>query len=271
MARRRGRGGLTDRRSRTSLRPKPGPGGVDDGLPTDSTGAPLLARWFAIAMVVLAPIAIVVTVVAFLSAGGSRIDPAARRPPGTETVTHDRGDATLNQIRTAEAGPDCASDIQMVGDDAARRSLRRALSATCQLLQRSEFEIAAEGMRRWAREDGVARIAVFELTGVDSSARMEDGRLVVELNAKFQIEPGSHGAPALVHELTHLAAGMPGSVVTASAELAAVRAQAEACERLVYPEEPPRGCRDAAQLLAQADPLASLRRAGYPDDGGTDA
>lgn len=221
-------------------------------------------------MVVLVPIAVVVTVVAFGSIGGPDIDPAARRPPGDANVTHQRGDATLNQIRTAEPGPDCAADITMIGDAAARRSLRRALSATCQLLQAPGFAQAAAGLQRWAEHDGVARIGVFELTGVDTSARLEDGRLIIELNAKFQIEQGSRAAPSIVHELTHLADGMPGRAVTAEAELAAVRAQQQACERLVYPEEPPRGCRDVDALLAQDDPLAGLRRAGYPEQGGTD-
>lgn len=222
-------------------------------------------------MVVLVPVAVVVTVIAFRSIGGPSIDPADRRPPGDANVTHERGDATLNQIRTAEPGPDCAADITMIGDAAARRSLRRALSATCQLLQAPEFARAEAGMRRWADRDGIARIGVFELTGVDTSARLEDGQLVVELNAKFQIEQGSRAAPAIVHELIHLADGMPGEAVTVEAELDAVRAQQQACERLVYPEEPPRGCRDVDELLGQDDPVAGLRRAGYPEQGGTDA
>lgn len=256
--------------SPTELRPRPGPGGVDDGLPQDSTGGPLLARWFAIAMVVLVPVGLVVVVVAFLSIGGSSIAPAERRPPGSATVTHERGAATLNQIRTAEAGPGCAEDITMIGDDAARQVLSAALAAACQILQRPGFEQAAAGLERWAAEDGVARIAVFELTGVDSDARIEGGQLIVELNAKFQVEGGSRASPALVHELTHLAAGMPGEVVTAQAELDAARAQHEACQRLVLGEEPPRGCEDVEELLAEDDPLAELIAAGYPHDGGTD-
>lgn len=261
---------MTESGQRTPVRPSPGPGGTDDGLPTDSTGGPLLARWFAISMVVLAPIAIAVTIVAFLSIGGPDIEPAERRPPGDEHVTHDRGDATLNRIRTAEAGPDCASGIQVVGDDAARRTFREALSATCELLQRPDLAEAAAGMRRWAEEDGIGRVAVFERTGVDSSARLDDGRLVIELNAKFQTAAGAQAVPALVHELTHLGEGTPVRAVTAEAELSAVRAQQAACERLVYPEEPPRACRDADELLAEDDPIARLREAGYPDDGGTD-
>lgn len=254
----------------TELRPRPGPGGVDDGLPQDGTGGPLLARWFAIAMVVLVPIGLVVVIVAFLSIGGSSIAPAERRPPGSATVTHERGAATLNQIRTAEAGPGCADGVTMVGDDAARQVLAAALAATCQILQRPGLEQAAAGLDRWATEGGVARIAVFELTGVDSDARIEDGELIVELNAKFQVEGGARAAPALVHELTHLAGGMPGEVVTAHAELEAARAQREACQRLVFAEEPPRGCEDVEELLTEDDPLAELIAAGYPDDGGPD-
>lgn len=256
--------------SPTELRPRPGPGGVDDGLPQDSAGSPLLARWFAIAMVVLVPVGLVVVVVAFLSIGGPRIAPAERRPPGSETVTHERGAATLNRIRTAEAGPGCAEGVTMIGDDAARQVLSAALGATCQILQRPGSERAAAGLERWAEEDGLARIAVFELTGVDSDARIEDGRLIIELNAKFQVEAGTRAAPAVVHELTHLAAGMPGEVVTAQAELEAVRAQLEACGRLVFRDGPPRGCEDAEELLAEDDPLAELIAVGYPDARGTD-
>ncbi|MDP9022484.1 MAG: hypothetical protein M3N57_07275 [Actinomycetota bacterium] len=250
----------------TSLRSRirPGPGGVDDGLPSDPTGAPLLHRWFAIAVAVLVPVGLVVVIWAFLSISRPQIEPAARRPPGDATVTHERGGATLNHVRTAEPGPDCAAGITLVGDESARATSRRALSAVCQLLQRPDLGVARTGLERWAASSGMLRIAVFELTGVESSARVEDGATVVEINAKFQFEPGARAAPAIIHELVHLGQGFPGRPVTARDELAAVQAQRLACERLALGDNPPRGCQDVRELLSELDPLDSIRRAGYP-------
>ena len=110
-------------------------------------------------------------------------------------------------------------------------------------------------------------VAVFELTGVESSARSEAGRLVIELNAKFQCEPGAHASPMVLHQLTLIGQGMPGVRVTAEAELEAARAQHRACERLTFREEPPRGCADVAELLALDAPLAALHAAGFPREG----
>lgn len=250
--------------ARIEFRQRPGPGGVDDGLPQDALGAPLLPRWFAIAMVVLVPAGLIVVAWAFLSIGRPSIDPAARRPPGSATVTHERGDAALNEIRSAEPGPGCAAGITLVGDASARAIARRALEEVCRLLPREGFAAARRGLERWVKAGGVLRVAVFELTGLDSSARTEGGAVVVELNAKFQFEEGARAAPAIVHELTHLAGDWPGQPLTAEAELEAVRTQLAACERLSPTRDPPRGCRDARELLAEPDPLARLRAAGFP-------
>ncbi|MDP8927969.1 MAG: hypothetical protein M3O70_05140 [Actinomycetota bacterium] len=223
----------------------------------------MLARWFVITMLVLTPIGLAVIAWAFLSVSRPRIEAAARRPPGSATVTHERGEAALNQVRIAEAGPGCSSGIVMLGDDSARAILRRALGATCQLLAAPEYSAARDGLSRWASSHGIIRLAVFELTGVDGSARVEDGRIVVELNAKFQFEQGARAAPVIIHELVHFAQDMPGRPVTAEGELAAMEAQKLACERLVFDEESPRACRDAGELLASPDPLARLEAAGY--------
>lgn len=250
---------------RTSERPSPqsSPGGVGDGLPALPSGEPVLARWFAIAMLVLTPVSVAVIAWAFLSGSRPRIDAAARRPPGSATVTHERGDAALNEVRTVEPGPDCANGVVVLGDDSARATLRRALGATCQLLGAPEYAAARAGLSRWTSSRGIIRLAVFELTGIDGSARVEDARIVVELNAKFQFEQGARAAPVIIHELVHVARDMPGRPVTAEDELAAMEAQKLACERLVFDEAPPRACRDAGELLASADPLARLEAVGY--------
>ncbi|MGH3441216.1 MAG: hypothetical protein ACRDUY_04060 [Nitriliruptorales bacterium] len=253
---------------------RPGHGGVGDGLPALPSGEPLLHRWFAIALVILVPAGLAVVVWAFLSIPETTIPPAARRPPGTDSVTHERGAAELNATRATAPGPDCADAIAVVGDASAHAAGRRSLSTVCQLLSRAgdaELAAARQGLEEWAARDGVLRFAVFELNGVDSSTREEDGRTVVELNAKFQFEPGERAAPSILHELVHIGAGMPGTAVTAEGELAAIEAQDVACRMLVLRDDPPRGCNDAAELLAGDDPLADIVAAGYQRGQETDS
>ena len=243
---------------------RPGPGGVGDGLPSLPTGEPVLHRWFVLLMLLLVPAGIAVTVWALTSFDRPEVDPAARRPPGDTTATHDRGEAIHNEDRTTEAGPACAADVELLGDPSARAALQRAVSAVCVTLERPAFRTAATGLERLAAEGGRIRMAVFELTGVESSTRLEDGRPVIELNAKFQFENATRAAPAIIHELVHLAIGWPGDVVDVDSELAAVEAQHAACELLNLGDDPPRGCGDVAELLAEDDPRAELRAAGYP-------
>ena len=248
----------------------PGPGGVGDGLPALPDGEPVLHRWFVLAMAALVLLGLVVIVWALTAVRGTDIPPAARRPPGDSTVTHARGDAALGEDTSTDPGPQCAAGIDVIGDASARAIAHSALGATCQLLQLENFALAEEGLARWADENGVLRFAVFELTGVEDSARVEGGQLVIELNAKFQFEDGARAAPAIVHELAHLAQDWP---VSAADELRAAELTALACSELVLGDEPPRVCRDARALLDEDDPLGALEDAGFPtsstDDGGT--
>lgn len=235
-----------------------------DGLPSLPGGEPILPRWFAAAMVVLVPLGIAAIIVVFLVTRSDPIAPELRRPPGSDAVTHDRGDAVLNRIDLEEDGPECVGGVTVVGDESALAAGRAALAATCQLLQSGAFHSADEGAEAWAASGGILRFGVFELTGVDSSARREGGRLVIELNAKFQFDRGDRASPTIIHELVHLGSGFPGRAVTAEDELAAVHAQGAACERLAFRDEPPRTCLDADELLALDDPLAALVEAGFP-------
>lgn len=240
------------------------PGGVGDGLPSLPTGEPVLARWFAIAMLILVPVGIGMSIWAFLSTDREVLTAAERRPVGTAEVTHERGQAALNEILSADPGPSCASEIDVVGDQGAIDAGKRALGAACQLISRGVVDdVAAEGLAVWVRNEGVLRFAVFEVTGLDSSARIEDGRPVIELNAKFQFEDATRAAPAILHELVHLAGEWPGQPVGDADELRAVEVQAQACDNLVFADEPPRGCLDAEELLADPDPLSQLGDAGY--------
>lgn len=240
---------------------------TSQGLPTLPTGEPVLHRWFVLAMLVLAPVAIGVTLWALASIPDGFIPPAQRWPPGTATVTVDRGDADLPATSDDEPGPSCAEHVAMIGDSGARAAARRALGATCQLLASGRFPRAEMGLERWRERDGALRLAVFELSGVEGSTRVEQDRLVMELNAKFAFEDATRAAPVIIHQLVLIADdGWPGSPIPASTQLAAAQAQAEACGRLSFAGAAPRGCTDVDELLALDDPRRALVEAGHRDD-----
>jgi hypothetical protein len=235
-----------------------------DGLPMLPTGEPVLARWFVLTMLLLVPAAIGVTVWALTAVDRAPLDAAARRPAGGPEVTVARGDAQLATDATAEDGPGCAEGIALVGDDGSRAAARRALGATCQLLASGDFPRASAGLEAWIAASGRLRLATFELSGVESSARVEDGAIVVELNARFAFEDATRAAPEIVHQLVHLAApDWPGTVPSVAAASEAALEQDRACARLSLPGGLPRGCRDAAELLADPDAAARLAAAGY--------
>jgi hypothetical protein len=236
-----------------------------DGLPILPTGEPVLPRWFVLAMLALAPVAIGVTVWAFLSIPtGEPLAPAERRPPGDAQVTIDRGDAQLGESTETEDGPSCTDGIEMIGDSGTRAAGRRALTALCNLLGIGDYPQARVGLREWIAADGQLRFATFELAGVESSARVEDERIVVELNPRFVFEDAARAAPTLLHQLVLIGGEeWPGAPVTAVTELAAVEAHADACSRLSFEGQPPRGCRDVEELLAEDDPLRAIEEAGF--------
>jgi hypothetical protein len=239
-----------------------------DGLPALPTGEPVLHRWFVIAMLVLVPAAIAVSIWAVLSIQREELSAAERRPPGGPTVTIERGAAELGTSRDVEPGPSCTQAIRIVGDDGARAAGRRALAGACALLDTGQFPDAERGLRAWTGGDGQLRIAAFQLTGVESSTRVEDDRLVMELNAKFQFEDATRAAPAVLHQLVLLAdPDFPGTTISAERELLGAQTQAAACERLGFPEQPPRGCLDVTELLDEDDPLEALVAAGYERRG----
>lgn len=237
-----------------------------DGLPTLGNGEPVLHRWFVLFMLVLVPVTMTVVVVALMLIGRDTVDAAERRPAGDAQVTVARGDAQLAQTLGVDVGPSCMQAIRLIGDDGSRASARAAASATCRLLEDPTFATARQGLSVWSRSNGQLRYATFELSGVESSARVEDGRIVIELNAKFQFVAGVHAAPALLHQLTLINdPAWPGDTVgVLSAQAGAVAEQA-ACNRLVL-DTPPRGCRDVDELLNGPDVFEALVAAGYRDD-----
>ncbi len=249
------------------------PGGVGDGLPAMPDGEPLLARWFVLAMLLLSVVAVGMTVLALSqrAAPPAEVFPAAeRRNPGTAEITHDRGQVVLAEDDTVSQPVTCAPDVRLVGDEGGRATLRRAFGVLCQQLSEdgdgSLAQVAA-GLAELDAAGGIARVAQAVATGIDSSARIEEGVPVVELAPKFQFENARVAAPFLAHELFHLGSETwPGAVVDAASELAAMRVQDEVCRALREPaSERPRGCNDAAELLAADDPLQELRDAGFPE------
>jgi len=242
----------------------------DDGLPTLPTGEPVLQRWFVLLMLLLVPIALAVTVWAWLATDRSPAPAAERRIAGSATVTIDRGAAVLPTDATAEDGPSCAAAVRIVGDAGARAAGRRALSATCTLLRADDLPLAAAGLAEWTAGPAgtaVLRLATFERSGVDASVRVEDGVMVLELNARYVFEDAARAAPAVVQQLGLIADPLwPGAVVGAGVELAATAETLLACARLSLPEGLPRSCRDAAELLAGPDPYSALVAAGFRAD-----
>ncbi|MTV24851.1 hypothetical protein FTX61_05385 [Nitriliruptoraceae bacterium ZYF776] len=248
----------------------------DDGLPTLPTGEPVLARWFTVLMLALAPVAIGVTVWAFLSIpDGEIIGAAERRPAGDAEVTVTRGEAQLNPVDEVASGPGCARTLRVVGDEGARAAGDRALEATCELFTGGRFEEALAGLRDWQDSTGDLRFATFQMSGVESSGRVEDGRLVIELNARFQFEDAATAAPAILGQLVLFGADdWPGATPTAQRALLAAEVEDAACGVLfddITAEGVPRGCRDVAELLADDDPIEELVAAGYRDDGADEA
>ena len=233
-------------------------------------GEPLLQRWFVLPMLVLVVAGIGVSIWMFSALlAKEEIPVAERRPPGTAEVTHERGRAVLNDTQDTEPGPGCAERVELFGDAGGRGTVRAAMEAVCGLLATGAFPEAEEGLEVFVEGGGQLRVAIFELTGVESSARVETiadsdaQRLVIELNPRFQFEAGFRAAPMIVHELTHMADAWPGQPVSAEAELEAMRAQHRACEALTFRDEPPRGCLDAALLVEDPDAIEELLDAGY--------
>lgn len=234
-----------------------GPRDVWRRSPTSELTDQVLPRWFVLLALALIPVAIGAIVVALSVTDVPEVPVAARRPPPTATLTSDVGEERVGPLPPVVVDPaPCGllEGVAVAGTEAGRAVLVEGLSALCDAgLPAREAAL----VRAFADGGGVVQLAIFGDAGVDSTADLDGGRVLV--NARFlQTDPSWIG-PVVVHDLLVLD-GTPGTVVTA---LDARRGELAACAALFEGDLPSRGCRDADALLALPDAAAQLRSAGY--------
>jgi hypothetical protein len=231
---------------------------------------PRLPWWLWLA-VAATTVVMVVVAIGLFGRAPEPLPVAARRSPPTQDHSHGVGEVRVpalapeNQARLVRRQAGCArlAAVTLAGSAVEVGLLEEATAKLCALRSTPPIERA----RRALRETGaVVQFAEFELGINESTTVFGQGRPTVLVNGKFQL--GGSGAERiavlLVHEAGHLADGGPP---TAATELAARKAELEACQRLFGGEvQPNRGCADAAALLAGGEEAAlrQLREAGYP-------
>jgi hypothetical protein len=222
--------------------------------------------WLAAAATTAAMVAVAVSLV---TADRAAAPLGAGRSPPAGRFSHDVGDARIpaleeaNRPRVVRRHPGCPrlAGATLVGTPGEVDLLAAAADQVCGLRTTAAIDRARQAIDRGA----TVVFAEFRLSGNESTTRFgPDGPLVL-VNGKFSQGPPGRVAVLLVHEGTHLAAGRPPG---AAAELAADRAQDEACKRLFATPGslgPNRSCLEAASLLAAGEgrALAALRAAGY--------
>lgn len=231
---------------------------------------PRLPWWLWLAVVVTTTAMVTVAVGLVRQGGQADVPLGARRPAPAGRLSHDTGDYRVpaldpaNRARVVRRHPACArlAGVTLAGTPGEVLLLEQAADRTCGLRSTEGVQRARNGLSRAA---ATVAFAEFQVTGNESATQFgPDGPLVL-VNGKFS---QTHSLPEriatlLVHEGIHVADGGPPS---AAAELAADRAQLDACRRLLPdPDEWNVSCRDGAALLAldEAGALDELRRAGY--------
>jgi hypothetical protein len=232
---------------------------------------PRLPWWLWLAVVITAVAMVVIAVLLVDRGGGSvPVGAGALRPPPADDLSHGIGAYRVPALEPANAGvvrrrrASCPrlAQLTLVGTAGEVDLLSRAADLTCALRSTAEVDRARAALHR----PGVqVAFAEFQVASVESTTLLRPGSPTVLITGAYSRRTPQRIAALLVHEGTHLAAGR---APTAADELAARKAELQACQRLFPAEgtaQPSHGCRDAAQLLAagDADALAALRRAGY--------
>jgi hypothetical protein len=230
---------------------------------------PRLPWWLWLAVAVTT-VAMVVVATGLFGSVPDQLPVAARRSPPTPELSHGVGDIRVPVLERRNQGllvrrhPGCPrlDRVTLVGTTAEVALLDAGADQLCALRSTAPIQRARDGLQRAA---ATVEFAEFELSINESTTDFATGRPTVMVHAKFQQGAAApeRVAVVLVHEGTHVADGGPP---TAAAELAARRAELDACGRLFTGgAQPNRGCADAAALLATDDAgaLARLKEAGY--------
>ncbi len=212
---------------------------------------------------------VLVAVALLRNSGPVPVAVGARRPPPADGLTHRVGAYRVPALDQANAGrvvrqhPACPrlADLTLVGTPGEVALLSQAADRTCALRSTPGIERARAALNR----PGVrVAFAEFQVSSVESTAVLRPGPPTVLVTGTFSQRNPQRVAAVLIHEGAHLAAGR---VPTAADELAADRAELDACRRLFPPGgvAPNQDCRDVAELLATSDATAleELRAGGY--------
>lgn len=189
-----------------------------------------------------------------------------RRPAPDNGYTHGVGEvapAPTSSITGAPAPP-CAAvagtQLEMSGDGFLR--MRDALTRLCRLSDGGvsrELSMAIDGL-----SDATIRFAQFEIGGVEATG--SEGTILLNLRFARRGTPIEELLPPLLHESYHLATG--ANRPTALQELAARRAELDACKELIARDAWPRWCADAEELtgLPEAEAIDRLEAVGFARD-----
>jgi hypothetical protein len=230
---------------------------------------PRLPWWLWLAVAVTT-VAMVVIATALFGSVPDQLPVAARRSPPAGDLSHGVGDIRVpilerqNQalLVRRQAGCPRLDRVTLVGTAAEVALLEAAADKLCALRSTAPIQRARNGLQQ---APATVSFAEFELSINESTTDFGQARPTVLVHAKFQ-QGGAAAervAVVLAHEGAHVADGRPP---TAAAELAARKAELEACGRLFDGDvQPNRGCADAAALLAgdDASALQRLKEAGY--------
>jgi hypothetical protein len=230
---------------------------------------PRLPWWLWLAAAVTT-VAMVVVATALFRSVPDQLPVAERRSPPAGDLSHGVGQVRVPVLEPQHQGllvrrqATCPrlDRVTLVGTAAEVTLLEAAADQLCALRSTPPVQRARAGLQDKA---ATVAFAEFELSINESTTDFGGARPAVLVHAKFQ-QGGAAAervAVVLVHEGTHVADGRPP---TAAAELAARKAELEACGRLFTGDaQPNRGCADAAALLAGGDAhaLQRLKEAGY--------